>query len=73
MKAAINEFGNCPLCGKNNHCDHSNDQSLGGCWCNEEVFPKEIFDLVPPHSLRKTCLCKNCLEQFKKENRATRF
>ncbi|MBU8878519.1 cysteine-rich CWC family protein [Bacillus sp. FJAT-29790] len=62
-----NEY--CPLCGKSNYCCNSLDKSLGICWCSEENFPKEIFDLVPPDQLRKVCICKNCLEQFVKSSK----
>ncbi|GIN85878.1 hypothetical protein J6TS2_22640 [Heyndrickxia sporothermodurans] len=65
--AGINEGEKCPLCGNGNNCCYSKDKSLGICWCSEEVFPNEIFDLVPPEQLRKTCICKSCLEQFKKD------
>ncbi|WP_082193888.1 MULTISPECIES: cysteine-rich CWC family protein [Bacillaceae] len=67
MTVGINESESCPLCGKSNHCCNSKDKSIGICWCHEEVFPKKIFDLVSPDQLRKTCICKNCLEQFKKK------
>ncbi|WP_248734190.1 cysteine-rich CWC family protein [Neobacillus rhizosphaerae] len=65
MTLGINETERCPLCNSSNNCCNSQDKSLGICWCSEEDFPKEIFDLVPPDQLRKTCICKNCLEQFR--------
>lgn len=69
MTVKLHENKNCPLCGKNNNCCNSLDKSLGICWCNEKVFPAEIFEHVPPEQLRKTCICKNCLEQFEQLNK----
>lgn len=57
----------CPICSRDNNCCHSMDKSLGECWCSKESFPKEIFDLVPVEQLRKTCICKKCLDRFKEE------
>ncbi|WP_096199881.1 cysteine-rich CWC family protein [Bacillus sp. FJAT-45350] len=53
----------CPLCGSSNDCSKAE-----GCWCNDEKFPKEILELVPPEHRRKTCICKNCLEKFKENS-----
>lgn len=57
----------CPICGKGNNCCNSLDKSLGICWCNEKSFPRKIFDLVPEEELRKSCICKTCLETFKEQ------
>ncbi|WP_342512152.1 cysteine-rich CWC family protein [Sporosarcina sp. FSL K6-1522] len=57
----------CPLCSKSNNCCNGLDKSLGVCWCNQEVFPAEIFEQVPPEQLRKACICKSCLEQYSEQ------
>ncbi|MGM7722260.1 cysteine-rich CWC family protein [Metabacillus sp. Hm71] len=49
----------CPICGKYNNCGYES------CWCSKECFPREIFDLLPEHQLRKSCICKECLDYFK--------
>lgn len=67
MSLSIKESENCPLCMKSNNCCNSQDKSLGVCWCSEEIFPKEIFEIVPADELRRTCICKSCLEEFKKQ------
>ncbi|MCZ2257378.1 cysteine-rich CWC family protein [Sporosarcina sp. G11-34] len=66
MSKVLNET--CPLCNQSNNCCNSKDKSLGICWCNEESFPREIFNQVPPDQLRKLCICKSCLEKFKIEH-----
>ncbi|KMY54496.1 hypothetical protein AC623_11710 [Bacillus sp. FJAT-27231] len=67
MTTETSTIENCPICNRANHCCNSMDKNLGICWCSQESFPKEIFDLVPPEQLRKTCICKNCLDQFKSQ------
>ncbi|NEU32026.1 cysteine-rich CWC family protein [bacterium LRH843] len=67
MSIGESKFECCPLCGSNNNCCNSKEKSLGECWCTDEKFPNEIFDLVPVDQARKTCICKNCLEKFKKK------
>ncbi|KAB7705649.1 hypothetical protein F9802_14075 [Bacillus aerolatus] len=65
MTKGIALVESCPICSKSNNCCNSIDKSLGICWCSQEFFPKEIFELVPPEQLRKTCICKDCLDRFK--------
>ncbi|MED4081162.1 cysteine-rich CWC family protein [Halalkalibacterium halodurans] len=50
----------CPICGKGNNCGY------GDCWCNDEVFPNGIFLLVPPEHVGKSCICRECVIQFRK-------
>ena len=57
----------CPLCGKTNNCCYGKDKSLGICWCNQETFPTEIFELIPEKDIRVKCICKECLNRFKNE------
>lgn len=54
----------CPICGKSNNCCNGIDKSKGICWCTQETFPHEIFDLVPDEDIRKKCICQECLHQF---------
>ncbi|MFP3124509.1 MULTISPECIES: cysteine-rich CWC family protein [Bacillaceae] len=59
MNNEIQKSFECPICSKSNNCgSHS-------CWCSKEVFPSGIFDLVPANQLRKSCICKECLDRFK--------
>ncbi|WP_332697787.1 cysteine-rich CWC family protein [Halalkalibacter lacteus] len=53
----------CPICGENNNC------GTQSCWCNNELFPSRIFNLLPVDKLRKSCICKECLVTFKKKSK----
>jgi hypothetical protein len=59
---------NCPICGKENEC-MTGAGELNNCWCSIEEFPNGIFELVPEESRRKHCICKNCLDKFKEEQK----
>jgi len=39
------------------------------CWCDQEVFPSGIFELIPEESRRKHCICKKCLDKYFEENK----
>ncbi|MDE5413469.1 cysteine-rich CWC family protein [Alkalihalobacterium chitinilyticum] len=54
----------CPLCYEVNHC--GNEETQSACWCSKESFPKEIFELIPKDQLHRSCICQNCLDQFKR-------
>ncbi|MEH7119136.1 cysteine-rich CWC family protein [Neobacillus vireti] len=56
----------CPLCGEENKCMTGSTEE-GGCWCTKPSFPNEIFELLPVESLRKHCICLQCLNKFKEE------
>lgn len=58
----------CPICGQENGCGIGEPRET--CWCTHAYFPKGIFAKVPPDQLRKSCICKECLEKFVEENRA---
>nr|WP_106782711.1 cysteine-rich CWC family protein [Lysinibacillus timonensis] len=58
----------CPLCKKTNDCMVNSKE--GNCWCYGEEFSKEIFHLVPNESRRKHCICKECLDQFRTEQKS---
>ncbi|WAH39716.1 cysteine-rich CWC family protein [Alicyclobacillus fastidiosus] len=55
----------CPLCGMDNHCGNVAGKPHGTCWCDKEVFPKEIFEKRPLNQSEKSCICQNCLDKFK--------
>ncbi|WP_082295064.1 cysteine-rich CWC family protein [Sporosarcina ureilytica] len=59
------ELENCPLCYRHNNCCNGKEKSLGDCWCTKTFFPSELFDLLPPEAVRKTCICESCLNRFK--------
>jgi hypothetical protein len=63
------EIGNlntarCPLCGELNHCAMAADPSATKCWCEEVKFPDELLDQIHENAVRKTCVCKKCLEIY---------
>lgn len=51
----------CPLCGKENGCmvDHPAE-----CWCMTVMVPPELLEMVPNIKKGKSCICKDCIEQF---------
>ena len=57
--------GKCPICGKDNHCVNAGEHREGTCWCDKEDFPRGIFQEIPLEELGKTCICKDCLEEFR--------
>ncbi|MDT8861223.1 cysteine-rich CWC family protein [Alkalihalobacillus sp. MEB130] len=50
----------CPICKSDNQC------GLESCWCTNEYFPHEVFELIPNEFKGRSCICKPCLESFKK-------
>ncbi len=58
----------CPLCDLPNQCgkEDPNNKIDGRCWCATEIIPREIFKLVPEEKLNKACICKKCLDKFRK-------
>lgn len=59
----------CPICGKDNHCAYLSGKPHKECWCNTVEVPKEIFDLVPENKKGKDCICLDCVNKFKQENK----
>lgn len=51
----------CPICGKDNNCQHGNKD----CWCNTVVVPKHVIDMVPEDKKGKACICRDCIEKYK--------
>jgi len=62
--------GLCPLCGGPNHCAVTADPSATACWCEFEEFPRELLDKVPTSAVRRVCICKKCLVQYREANKA---
>lgn len=60
----VNKY--CPICGEGNKCMTGAGEH-GNCWCDKEIFPAEIFNLVPEESRRKHCICKKCLDKYKEK------
>jgi len=61
----------CPICGNPNRCGKKeviNGIELNRCWCAYETFPKAIFEIVPDALNGKSCICQQCLYQFKQDN-----
>ncbi|MFA9374047.1 MAG: cysteine-rich CWC family protein [Poseidonibacter sp.] len=52
----------CPFCKKDNQCDVKNAKS---CWCMHIKVPEELKLLVPKENKMKTCICKNCILEYK--------
>lgn len=53
----------CPLCGEDNNCQHGQ----GNCWCESLEFPKGLLDMIPDDKKGKACICRSCLEKYKKQ------
>ncbi|WP_216828466.1 cysteine-rich CWC family protein [Alkalihalobacterium elongatum] len=54
----------CPICNQSNNCGNELGQST--CWCSKEIFPEAIFKQLTEEQLHKSCICKKCLDNFKK-------
>lgn len=54
----------CPLCGKPNQCAMAADPNAAECWCEAVEFPRELLEQIPANAVRKTCVCRDCLDDF---------
>ena len=54
----------CPLCGGPNYCAMAANPAAEVCWCEGVEFPPELLAQIPENAVRKTCVCKNCLDQY---------
>jgi len=59
----IFESKHCPFCKKDSNCGVLTP-SL--CWCMKMKIPEELKLLVPKDNKMKSCICKACVEEFKK-------
>ena len=57
----------CPFCKKDNNCKVLKPSS---CWCMRIKIPDELKALVPIKNKMKSCICKNCVEEFKKDSQS---
>jgi hypothetical protein len=54
----------CPLCGGPNLCAMAADPNATECWCGSVEFPRELLAQIPEKTVRKTCVCQKCLEEY---------
>ncbi len=59
-------FKVCPFCKQSNKCQAN---SLL-CWCKDVKISLELIELVPKKYKMKACICKNCVELFKKDKKS---
>ena len=60
----------CPLCGAANACQLCSPAACKGrCWCADEEIAEELLARVPEHFRNRACICKKCVENFKREPR----
>ncbi|MFD2214135.1 cysteine-rich CWC family protein [Metabacillus endolithicus] len=52
----------CPLCQNDNQCTVSKEPET--CWCMTESFPKELLTSA---LLKDSCICKKCVDDYKKK------
>ena len=58
----------CPFCKKENKCQVNNEKT--NCWCMDVKVPNELIKLVPKEYENKACICKECIELFKRDREA---
>lgn len=59
----------CPLCGEPNQCAMAADLNAKSCWCEAVEFPEGLLALIPEKAIRKSCVCKKCLEKYKNRSK----
>ena len=59
----------CPLCGQPNQCGAL---AADKCWCCDATIPSDLLELVPLQSQRKACICRACVESYRREPAAFR-
>ena len=57
----------CPLCGEPNQCAMAADPDAEKCWCGDKEFPRELLVQIPQKTVRRTCVCAKCLENYLSE------
>ncbi|MDF2938946.1 MAG: hypothetical protein K0Q90_4319 [Paenibacillaceae bacterium] len=60
--------GFCPLCGQPNGCAIPAGEDPYDCWCMTARIPQDLRDRVPADRRGKACICRNCLDAYKKEH-----
>lgn len=56
-----NQQNICPFCKKENNCQHQKPES---CWCMTTKIPENLLKLLPNQSVRKACICKECITSY---------
>lgn len=57
----------CPFCKKENFCMANFPEKT--CWCNDIKVPEELILLVPNKYKHKSCICKSCILEYKKDKK----
>ncbi len=61
----------CPLCGGANECQLCSPAAYkGSCWCARAEMPAALLASVPEHLRNRACICRNCVEKFRRERLA---
>jgi len=61
----------CPLCGGANECQLCLPATYKGrCWCARVEMPDALLSRVPDNFRARACICRSCLEKFKRERLA---
>lgn len=58
--------GICPICKKENKCAAVLGTDPTKCWCMTIKVPKELLKLIPDELRGESCVCKSCVEEYKK-------
>lgn len=58
--------GICPICKKENKCAVVMGTDPKKCWCMDIKVPKGLLELIPDEDRGKSCVCKSCIEAYKK-------
>jgi len=62
------DAGQCPLCGRPNHCALCAASAWKGpCWCMNTNIPVELLARVPADLRNKACICEMCVTEFQQE------
>jgi len=63
----IMDTEHCPICKKQNNC-MSSCMWIGSknCWCSGEDIPTDLIDCLPDSYRDTACICKSCVENFRK-------
>jgi prepilin-type processing-associated H-X9-DG protein/prepilin-type N-terminal cleavage/methylation domain-containing protein len=70
MTQAFTNPAVCPLCGGANECQLCSPAARkGACWCAHEEIPAALLARVPEHFRNRACICRACVEKFRREQR----
>jgi prepilin-type N-terminal cleavage/methylation domain-containing protein/prepilin-type processing-associated H-X9-DG protein len=58
--------GLCPLCGGPNDCQLCTAEK-GPCWCERVEMPAALLARVPENVRDSACICRQCVEKFRRE------